>query len=251
MSECKTVTLRTRPLKKGMLSFYLDYYPGYRDQETMKTIRHEGLNIYIYANPKNQRERDFNAAMSEKAEAIRCRRFEAIVNERYDFFDKRKYKADFLEYYRKQLRKHDQKWGFVYQHFYNFVHGKCTFEEIDVDLTKTSSSVKEILFTVSIYWHSSDEYTYYKEEEFGRQYPNKPRLRYNFGQVRDAYIQIKNAITGETICRYDLDEDFSTDKGVEFGRLYRRGSEWKFQAIGDAHTDGLEPICKKYASKFM
>ena len=35
MSECKTVTLRTRPLKKGMLSFYLDYYPGYRDQETM------------------------------------------------------------------------------------------------------------------------------------------------------------------------------------------------------------------------
>ncbi len=45
MSECKTVTLRTRPLKKGMLSFYLDYYPGYRDQETMKTIRHEGLFI--------------------------------------------------------------------------------------------------------------------------------------------------------------------------------------------------------------
>ena len=73
MSECKTVTLRTRPLKNGMLSFYLDYYPGYRDQETMKTIRHEGLNIYIYANPKNQRERDFNATMSEKAEAIRCR----------------------------------------------------------------------------------------------------------------------------------------------------------------------------------
>ena len=70
MSECKTVTLRTRPLKNGMLSFYLDYYPGYRDQETMKTIRHEGLNIYIYANPKNQRDRDFNATMSEKAKSI-------------------------------------------------------------------------------------------------------------------------------------------------------------------------------------
>lgn len=69
MLECKTVTLRTRPLKNGMLSYYLDYYPGYRDQETMKTIRHEGLNIYIYANPKNERERNFNATMSEKAEA--------------------------------------------------------------------------------------------------------------------------------------------------------------------------------------
>lgn len=65
MLECKTVTLRTRPLKNGMLSYYLDYYPGYRNQETMKTIRHEGLNIYIYANPKNERERNFNATMSE------------------------------------------------------------------------------------------------------------------------------------------------------------------------------------------
>ena len=134
MLECKTVTLRTRPLKNGMLSYYLDYYPGYRDQETMKTIRHEGLNIYIYANPKNERERNFNAIMSEKAEAIRCRRFESIVNDRYDFFDRHKLKADFLEYYRRQLRKHDQKWEFVYHHFYNFVHGKCTFEEIDIDL---------------------------------------------------------------------------------------------------------------------
>ena len=110
-------------------------------------------------------------------------------------------------------------------------------EEIDVDLTKTSSAVKEILFTVSIYWNPNNL--------------NDPRRKYNFGQVRDAFIQIKNALPGEIICRYDLDEDFSTDKGVEFGRLYRRGTEWKFQAVGDAHTDGLEPICKKYASKFM
>ena len=134
MSECKTVILRTRPLKNGMLSFYLDYYPGYRDPETMKTIRHESINIYIYANPRNQRERDYNTLMYEKAEVIRCRRFEAIVNERYDFFDKRKYKADFLEYFRNELPKHDQKWGFVYQHFFNFVHGKCTFEDITLDL---------------------------------------------------------------------------------------------------------------------
>ena len=64
MSECKTVTLRTRPLKKGMLSFYLDYYPGYRDKETMNTIRHAGFTIYFYANPKNHRERNFNPALS-------------------------------------------------------------------------------------------------------------------------------------------------------------------------------------------
>ena len=114
-------------------------------------------------------------------------------------------------------------------------------EEIEVDLTKTSSHIKEILFTASIYWSLSD----------ANDPHNSPRMKDNFGQVRDAYIQIKNAINGEVICHYDLDEDFSTDKGVEFGRLYRRGTEWKFQAVGEAHKDGLEPICRKYASKFM
>lgn len=110
-------------------------------------------------------------------------------------------------------------------------------EEIDVDLTKTSPKVKEILFTVSIYYNPND--------------PNDPQRKFNFGQVRDAFIQIKNSLSGEVICRYDLDEDFSTSKGVEFGRLYRRGSEWKFQAVGESHHDGLLAICKKYASKFM
>lgn len=55
MNECKTVILSTRALKNNILSFYLDYYPGYRDKETMKVIRHESLGIYIYAHPKNAR----------------------------------------------------------------------------------------------------------------------------------------------------------------------------------------------------
>lgn len=66
MHECKTVTLRTRPLKKNMLSFYLDYYPGYRDKESMKVIRHESLGIYIYAEPKNQRERTLMPSCRKK-----------------------------------------------------------------------------------------------------------------------------------------------------------------------------------------
>ena len=110
-------------------------------------------------------------------------------------------------------------------------------EEIDVDLTKTSPKVKEILFTVSIYYNPKDA--------------NDPQRKFNFGQVRNAYIQIKNSLTDDVICRYDLDEDFSTSKGVEFGRLYRRGDEWKFQAVGESHDDGLLAICRKYASKFM
>lgn len=107
-------------------------------------------------------------------------------------------------------------------------------EQIEVDLSKTSPLVEQIIFTASIYWEKG-----------------KPSERYNFGQVRNAYILIKNAVSGEEICRYDLDEDFSTEKGVEFGRLYRRNGAWKFEAVGTPYADGLEPICRKYASRFM
>lgn len=134
MLDCKTVTLRKRPINNGMLSLYLDYYPGIRDKETMKVHRHESLNIYIYASPKNQIERNFNESMMIKAEIIRCRRFDSVVNERYDFLDKEKLKGDFLEYFKKKLVKKNQKWNFVYLHFCHFVQGQCTFEEIDVEL---------------------------------------------------------------------------------------------------------------------
>lgn len=107
-------------------------------------------------------------------------------------------------------------------------------EEIEVDLSKTNALINQIIFTASIYWEKG-----------------APSEKYNFGQVRDAYILIKNALSGEEICRYDLDEDFSTEKGVEFGRLYRRNGAWKFEAVGTSYADGLEPICRKYASKFM
>ena len=132
---CKTVTLRTRKIKKGtQLSFYLDYYPGYRDESTMKVQRHESLGIYIFAKPKNQRERDYNERMTEKAEALRCRRYESIVNERYDFFDREKEKGSFLAWFKKRADARNTKWQNVYKHFETFCEGKCTFGEIDVDL---------------------------------------------------------------------------------------------------------------------
>ena len=72
---CKTVNLYTRKIKGGkMLSYFLDYYPGYRDEATNKVMRHESLGIYIYAHPKTQREKDYNARLTEKAEALRCRK---------------------------------------------------------------------------------------------------------------------------------------------------------------------------------
>ena len=102
--------MRKRPIKKNtQYSFYLDYYPGYRDESTMKVMRHESLGIYIYAKPRKKMEQDYNQKMTEKAEAIRCRRFESIVNERYDFFDKEKESGDFLEYFMRLADRKDNE----------------------------------------------------------------------------------------------------------------------------------------------
>ena len=85
-------------------------------------------------------------------------------------------------------------------------------ETLNVDLQKVDPSIQEILFVATIY--KADE------------------RKQNFGQVRNSYIRIYNSITNEEIARYDLDEDFSIETAVEFGRLYRRGGEWKFEAMG-------------------
>lgn len=116
-----------------MLSYNLDYYPGYRDESMMKVIRHESLGIYIYAKPKNQMEQMYNLKLTARAEVIRCRRFEAIVNERYDFFNKEKMKRDFLAYFKRLADKNNSKWQHVYMHFRIFTQGKCTFGEINVE----------------------------------------------------------------------------------------------------------------------
>ena len=103
-------------------------------------------------------------------------------------------------------------------------------ETLNVDLAKVSSQIKEIIFTATIY----------KAEE----------RRQNFGQVRNSYIRIYDAKTNTEIARYDLDEDFSVETAVEFGRLYRHNGEWKFEAIGNGNKGGLQALVNKYAKQF-
>ena len=135
--KCKTVTLRKRKIKNGtQYSLCLDYYPGYRDNATMKIITREALGIYIFAKPANQQEKEFNARMMKKATILRNQRYEAIFNENHGFFDKNRMKGDFLAYFKGLADKKNIKWQHVYKHFERFVDGKCTFDEVDVDLCR-------------------------------------------------------------------------------------------------------------------
>jgi len=99
-------------------------------------------------------------------------------------------------------------------------------ETLTVDLPKVDPRIQEIVFTATIY-HADER-------------------KQNFGQVHNSYIRIYNTLTNEEIARYDLDEDFSVETAVEFGRLYRRNGEWKFEAIGNGSKGGLQALLNKY-----
>ena len=100
-------------------------------------------------------------------------------------------------------------------------------ETLNVDLSKVDPKITEIIFTATIY--------------------KAAERKQNFGQVHNSYIRLYNAITNEEIARYDLDEDFSIETAVEFGRLYRRGSEWKFEALGLGNKGGMQALVDKYS----
>ncbi|WP_413164054.1 TerD family protein [Capilliphycus salinus ALCB114379] len=101
-------------------------------------------------------------------------------------------------------------------------------ETIQIDLTKVEAAVQEIIFIVTI--HEADT------------------RRQNFGQVRNSFIRIYDETTQQEIAKYELEEDFSRETALEFGRLYKKDGEWRFQAVGEGYNSGLQNFVDKYAS---
>lgn len=99
-------------------------------------------------------------------------------------------------------------------------------EAIIIDLEKVDPRVEEILFVVTI-------------EDFERR-------KQNFGMVRNSYIRVVDNHSHQEIAKYELDEDFSIETGVEFGRLYKRNGSWKFEASGIGYRADLGFFLEKY-----
>jgi tellurium resistance protein TerD len=100
-------------------------------------------------------------------------------------------------------------------------------EQIVVDLSKIDAAVNEICFVVTIH-----------QAEARRQ---------NFGQIRNSFIRIVDGSNNTELVKYELDEDFSIETAVEFGRLYKRNNEWKFEAVGSGLKGGLQDFLNKYS----
>jgi tellurium resistance protein TerD len=99
-------------------------------------------------------------------------------------------------------------------------------EQIKIDLSKIDPKATELCIVVTIY------------DADGR--------RQNFGQVRNSFVRVFDAATNANILKYELEEDFSIETAVEFGRIYKRNDDWKFEAIGSGMKGGLQDYVTKY-----
>lgn len=100
-------------------------------------------------------------------------------------------------------------------------------EQIIVELDKVPADFSKIVFVVTIY--------------------QARERKQQFGMIKNAFIRIVNADTGEELCKYDLSENYEGKTAMIFGEVYRYNGEWKFGAIGEPTTDnGIADIAARF-----
>lgn len=104
-------------------------------------------------------------------------------------------------------------------------------EVILIDFTKIPSEIKKIAICVTIH-----------EADIRRQ---------NFGQVSNAYIRVAKMADefdtiGESVLKFDLEEEFSIETALVVAEFYYKNGEWKFNAVASGYQGGLAAIVRSY-----
>ena len=107
-------------------------------------------------------------------------------------------------------------------------------EDMILNLTKVDNRVEQIIIAVTICKYPHDDKR------------DRRTLALNFGMVEGCYLRIANEKNGEEIMRYTLSESFKNEDAVEFGRLYRIGNEWEFEALGRGSQGSLPVLIEQY-----
>lgn len=104
--------------------------------------------------------------------------------------------------------------------------GEGDDESLYVFLDKLPADVEKVVFTVTIHDAALRNQT--------------------FGQVSGAFIRLVNKDSNAEVARYDLSEDASTETAMNFGELYRHNGDWKFRAVGQGYSGGLQAMCAQF-----
>jgi tellurite resistance protein TerA len=66
-----------------------------------------------------------------------------------------------------------------------------------------------------------------------------------FGQVPGLYIEVQDAAQGTPLARFD-NPGATTETAFVLGEFYRRQGAWKFRAVGQGYSSGLEGLATDY-----
>ncbi|MFD3629601.1 TerD family protein [Streptomyces sp. NPDC058698] len=66
-----------------------------------------------------------------------------------------------------------------------------------------------------------------------------------FGQVPNLYVEVQDAASGTAAARFDS-AGATTETAFVLGEFYRRQGAWKFRAVGQGYSSGLEGLATDY-----
>lgn len=66
-----------------------------------------------------------------------------------------------------------------------------------------------------------------------------------FGQVPDLYIEVRDAGRGDVVARFD-EGGATVETAFVLGEFYRRQGGWKFRAVGQGYSSGLEGLATDF-----
>ncbi|MEU1166978.1 TerD family protein [Streptomyces sp. NPDC005921] len=66
-----------------------------------------------------------------------------------------------------------------------------------------------------------------------------------FGQVPDLYIEVRDGADGKVVARFDS-AGATVETAFVLGELYRRQGGWKFRAVGQGYSSGLEGLATDF-----
>ena len=90
-------------------------------------------------------------------------------------------------------------------------------EQIMIDLSKLPPEYDRLVIAVNIY--------------------QAAQRHQHFGMIKNAFCRLVDEHRHEEMCRYNLTDSYPNQTAMIFGEIYREGSEWKFNAIGQGTKD--------------
>lgn len=99
-------------------------------------------------------------------------------------------------------------------------------EVINLDLARLNLSVQKLVFVLTI------------NEAFEQ--------HLNFSMVKDAYVRLMDAATGQELVSFLLDEYYENVTSMTIGELYLHNGQWKFNPVGNGVNRDLAGQCAIY-----